>query len=466
MSTPDLEGAASPADVEGGLWAPALRPLTVGLVLTVTLVAFESLAVATVMPEVKDDLGDLALYGWVFSGFFLGSLVGITVSGQVADRKGMAVPFSFGLLLFSLGLVIGGAAVSMPMLVVGRVAQGFGAGAIVPTAYTAIGRGMPARLRPRMFATLASAWVVPGLAGPAVAVAIAHASSWRWVFLGLLPMVALAGLASVGPLRELDRRVPVEPSPLDRGRLGRVVVLVIGVGVVLAASDVEELPGALAMVAIGLPVAVWAFRVLQPVGTLSLRSGVPATVAVRGLLTWAFFAGDAYVPLAITDGLGGSTWLAGLALSTGAVFWTGGAWIQARTIDDVGPRCLVGSGAALVAVGAVGMVATIHGLPVGSAVAAWATAAAGMGLAYAPLSVTVLAAATPGEEGEASAALHLSDTLGTAIGTGLGGAIVALGDGRGWSVAHSTHWVFVLVLTMAAVVVTGSRRLPRSVLSS
>ena len=50
------------------VWAPHRRRLTVGLVFTITLVAFEALAISTVMPVVADDLGGLALSGWVFSG--------------------------------------------------------------------------------------------------------------------------------------------------------------------------------------------------------------------------------------------------------------------------------------------------------------------------------------------------------------------------------------------------------------
>ena len=68
---------AAAEETDGGLFAPHRRKLVVGLVLTVTLVAFEAMAVAAIMPDVKDDLGGLGLYGWVFSGFFLASLLGI-----------------------------------------------------------------------------------------------------------------------------------------------------------------------------------------------------------------------------------------------------------------------------------------------------------------------------------------------------------------------------------------------------
>ena len=57
--------------------------------MTITLVAFEALAVATVMPVVARELGGLELYGWVFSAFFLGDLVGIVVVGGLIDRGGL-----------------------------------------------------------------------------------------------------------------------------------------------------------------------------------------------------------------------------------------------------------------------------------------------------------------------------------------------------------------------------------------
>src|SRR6476661_2643355 len=115
---------------EGGLWSPERRPLTVGLVLTITLVATEALAVSTAMPIVARELGGLELYGLVFSAFTASSLVGIVVAGQLIDRRGIVVPFVLGLAMFAAGLTIAGAAVSMPMLILGRLIQGLGGGAI------------------------------------------------------------------------------------------------------------------------------------------------------------------------------------------------------------------------------------------------------------------------------------------------------------------------------------------------
>ena len=71
---------------------PGRRNLTAGLVLTITLVAFEALAVSTIMPIVAEELGNLELYGWVFTAFMLGSLIGIVVVGGIIDRRGLGGP--------------------------------------------------------------------------------------------------------------------------------------------------------------------------------------------------------------------------------------------------------------------------------------------------------------------------------------------------------------------------------------
>src|SRR6202043_2136673 len=108
------------------LWAPERRPLTTGLVLTTTLIAVEALAVITIMPQGERDLGGLDLYGWVFSAFMLGSLLGPVAAGREADRSGPARPYAAGLVLFAAGLAIGGSGPPMPGLGLRGVLQGHG----------------------------------------------------------------------------------------------------------------------------------------------------------------------------------------------------------------------------------------------------------------------------------------------------------------------------------------------------
>ncbi len=455
-----LAPAVSTGDGRDGVWAPERRRLTLGLVMTITLVAFEALAISTVMPVVSDDLGGLGLYGWVFSGFFLGNLLGLVVAGQAADRRGTAFPFLIGLVLFTAGLCLGGVAPSMGVLVAARVLQGLGAGAIPAIAYASVGRCYPAAIRPRVFAVFSTAWVVPGLIGPASSSAIESALSWRAVFLALLPFVVLAGVITIPALTGAPASVEGDAGALPPDRRGRAVVLTVAVGVVLAAISGPPAWLAVALVAVAAPVAVRTFLALVPPGTVRLEQGMPAAVLVRGILTFAFFGADAYVSLTFQDVRDQPTWVAGIALTGATLGWTAAAWIQQRWILTAGPRRVVATGFSFLAVGIAGMVGALGDLPIPLCVAAWAMAGFGIGMAYAPLSVTVLGLAAPGRAGEASSSIQLADTLGVALGTGLGGAFVALGESQGWATSSALAIAFPVTLVAAVAGIAAARRLP------
>jgi MFS family permease len=446
-----------PVPSAGGIWTPGRRPLTIGLVLAVTLVAFEALAIATVLPVVSRQLGDLRLYGWVFSAFLLSSLIGIVVAGTLADRVPIGRLMLTGLALFAVGLVIGGTAPTMAILVAGRAVQGLGAGVVPAVAYVAIARGYPDDCRPRMFAVLSTAWVIPGLIGPAIAALVASAVGWRWVFLGLLPLVAVAGLLATLALRGVPR-----PTATSGPHLPYLPVLgvVAGAGVALASLSSGQLPIVVAGVLAGGALLVVSLRRLTPPGTLLARRGLPATILSRGLLTCSFFAGDAYVPYAITAVRHAPTEMGALALTAATMTWTAGSWVQARWITRVGPRRLIRLGEGMVFIGlALMSVTLLPSVPVALGIVAWAIAGFGIGQAYAPLSVTTLDRATRGQEGRATSALQLFDVLGQAVGTGVAGAIVA-GAARGLGHRDGVALAFGFALFVSVISVLAGVRLP------
>jgi MFS family permease len=473
-AAPTTAATTDGRDAEDTLWSPRRRALTLGLVLNVTIVASEALAVSTIMPIVAKDLGGLDLYGWVFSGFFLGDLLGIVVAGILIDRGGLSRPFLMGIGLFSVGLLIGGLAPSMEVLVAARIIQGFGAGAIPAVAYVSIGRALPERLRPRMFATLSTAWVVPGIIGPTIAGVVAEQLHWRLVFLGLLPLIAIAVVLTLPAIRA------VKPAPADaageqraaldaRRRLPLALVLVAGAGMIV--TGLSNLgPAPLALVLLGVPIGAWAFARLTPPGTLRARPGLPATVLLRGFLTFAFFCGDAYVPLVVQAWRGYPALVSGLVFTASTLTWTGGAWIQAHRIERIGPWKFLVAGFLILILGIAGFVTVlIPSVPIIVAVVTWSIAGLAMGLAYSTLSLLTLRQAPAEEQGSATASLQLSDVLGTSLGTGLGGALVVAGSPPGgvdWPGLAATFAVAAAVAVAGLLITTRLGRVFRRATSA
>ena len=436
-----------------------MRVLTVGLVLTITLIAISALAVETILPIISDELGGVSLYGWVFSAFFLGSLASVIVAGGIADERGVLLPYAIGLSLFALGLAIAGAAPAMSVIVVGRLIQGVGSGAIIAATYASIARGYTETERPRMFAILSTAWVVPAIVGPAAAAFVATSFNWRLVFAGLLPFALIAAALAVPALRELG----APPRPGERTSRRDAVLVAIGGGLVLAGLSSSTLALAVALLVAGSAIGVPALRRVTPAGTLTGRAGLGAAVLVRGLLTFAFFGTEAFLPLMLREARGLTPTLAGLVLTTGAVTWTAGSWVYERLAPRLTSRAIITTAFALVAAGAGGVLAVLLApIPVEVAYVAWAVSGAGIGFGYAAISVLVLRLAPAGRTGATGAAMQVLDNLGTALGTGAGGAAVAIAVARGLRVETGIAAAFGVAIAGGLAGLAVSRRLDAS----
>ncbi|HEV2579538.1 MAG TPA: MFS transporter [Ktedonobacteraceae bacterium] len=454
-----LETHEKGALIPEGIWSPRHRRLTLGLILLVSGPAFEGLAVATILPRVVANLGGLSLYGWSFSAYMLANILGLILAGDEADRKGPALPFIFGVSLFVPGLILAGIAPSMLIFVLSRGVQGLGAGIIASVAYVCLGRGYPEPLKPQMIAILSSAWVVPGLVGPALAGIVADAFGWRWVFLGLVPVLPLATILILPALKILIP--PTSSGSWDLHRLLAALGITVGAGMTLAGLQAPSLPLALALTLSGLVIGIFSLYRILPAGTLKAKAGMPAAIATMGLLSIGFFGGDAFLPLTIISIRGQSTLVAGVALTAATLTWTAGAWIQAKLASRQGRRLLVTSGLILIALGLAGITCIlIPGVPVVLAIVSWGVAGLGMGLAYSTVSLVVLETAPPDQQGSATASMELASTLGSALGAGLGGAIIAIATASGNGIGTGISVVDLLVIAVIGIAILAAVRLP------
>ena len=208
--------------VTDGILARPYRAATAGIVGLISLIAFEAIAVATALPTAVRELDGLAWYGWAFTALLVTSVVGMVAAGELTDRVGGRLPLLGGVGAFLAGLLTAGLAPGMAVFLLGRALQGLGVGLLIVVMYVVVGDQYPERLRPTVFGAISAAWVIPSLVGPVVAGALAEGPGWRWVFLGLVPLVAAAIAALVPTLRRLRRpAVPVRPDPAGGSRRWR-----------------------------------------------------------------------------------------------------------------------------------------------------------------------------------------------------------------------------------------------------
>lgn len=423
--------------------------VTIGACSLVFLAAFESLAVTTIMPVVSRELNGASLYALAFAGPMATGVIGMVTAGNWSDRRGPTLPLYASVALFMLGLVIAGTAVSMPVLVAGRLVQGLGGGALTVALYVVVARVYPATLHPGIFAAFSAAWVIPSLVGPFAAGIVAEVLSWHWVFLGVVGLVVPALVMIVPVLRGMDPQ-PVESTlpPWAVGRiawaaLAALAVLGLNLSADVTIGGVPAAPALLAAAAV--VIALVAVRPLVPRGTLLARRGLPSVILTRGLAAAAFFGAEVYLPYLLIDQYAFAPTFAGLALTAGAVAWAGAAAIQGRLGTRLPDRAAVRLGSALVLAAILLTLATaaLH-WPAAVAIVAWTFAGGGMGLLYPRLSVMTLALSTKENEGFNSSAMSIADSL--------GGALALAATGIVFAAFTTTAESFVGVFALAAVV--------------
>jgi MFS family permease len=438
------------------LFDRAHRLTTAGLLMLVTFVAFESMAVATAMPTAVAELHGLAWYGWPFSAFLVASVVGMVIGGDVGDRRGPGAALLGGVGLFAAGLLVAGLSGNMALFVGARAVQGVGAGAIAVSIYVVSGQAYEAALRPRLFGAISAAWVLPALVGPLVAGLLTAHASWRLVFLGLLPLIGL-GLALVLPaVRQLA--VPHTDAVPDPARRWWAVLAGTGIGALQYAGQRLDLV-AVGIAVLGAVLLTAALRALLPPGTARVRRGLPAVVATRGLLAGAFFGMDALLPLAMTQLHGYSPAAAGVPLTAGALGWAAASHLQGRR-PDVPRVSLLRLGFLLLAAGLAATAAiAVPGVGGWPAYLSWAVAGLGMGFAMPSVGVLLLDQSPQHRRGADSSAFQIADVTGSALTVGVVGILVAATTAS--LLALSTA-VLAAVAVLTALALLGALLAPRA----
>ena len=431
-------------------------PFAVGAVALVTLGAFENRAVLTVLPTVAERLGGLWLFGAASAAPMISFVLATAVAGSWADRRGPLEPMYAGLGLFVLGQLAMGLAPSMPVVVAGRIGGGLAEGLIDIALVVLMARALPEELRARVFAAFAAAWVLPSVVGPSVAGLVAEHLGWRAVFL-VAPALAVPAYALLRPAMAQTRATLPAPSRWS-GDERRAVAAAGAVALALAALTVGgsllTRGGSLALVGVtaslaGLLLLAPATRFVLPPGVLTAARGIPAVIALRGLLAAAFGLVGAYLPLMLTTVHGLRPAAAGVSLTVTGLFWAAGSQIHGLDAVQrhVEPIRRLRIGFSLVAIGVFGPVLlSLALIPLWAGLALWAVAGLGMGLSSPTLSTQMLALSPTTVQGRNTAAGSVTGSVTQSVTLGAAGALIA------WQTPSLPGWLFAAVMASGGII--------------
>ena len=409
------------------------RLTVVGAALTALFLgALDALIISTAMPTVVADLGGLQLYSWVYSAYFLARAVSLPIFGKLADLYKCRRLFLGAITLFLLASLLAGCAWDMTVLIVARVFQGIGAGAIFALVYIILADVSTPGTRGRTLSIASSVWGIASVLGPTMGGVLVTYGSWRWVFFINVPM-GLVSLWGIGryfvDIRPKKEKVTLDwlgVATLSTAILALLFALMLG-GRTYAWSSWPILV-LLVLFVIGLSAFIRAERSapdpILSIGFFTNKGFAAGNIAVF-FSSFAIFSLFAFAPLFLQGVQERSPMQVGVAMVSLSLGWSVGSVALGRFIDRLGLKSCAVAGALCLIGGCVMILSFTRSSSLSFSFSSFLTIGVGMGFVALSTLLVVQDWLEAKDLGVATSSNQFARTLGGTVGVGVCGSFVA-----------------------------------------
>jgi MFS family permease len=446
-----LEDQSNVSAVKAGTGARWTDPFRNGLALYTIMLnvgiglhALDVFIISTVMPRIVHELGGAEYYTWATMLYMVASIIGTAAGNPVRQMLGSRIGYALAALVFACGSIGCALSPSMYTLLVARVVQGLGGGTVIALSMSLISELYPPYLRKRVLALVSAAWGVASLLGPAIGGTFAYAGWWRGAFWINVPVVLLFVLAC--------GRLPKKAgSAAIRFPYLQLATMTVAVAAVAAASQVSQLAGQIALLALAAGAVALAIRFdrtsenhMFPSHPLSLARPIGTANWVMALSSVTHTVIGAYLPLSMQVLHHVSDRAAGYAMATLAFSWTVASMTTSHIHGPAAMRSII-IGQGLCLIGLSGMALAITDLPFAVVVALNAVVGFGLGSSNLHVVEAAMRHAPAGEQTTTAGAIPTIRSLGIAFGSAGAGVVAnkaGLTDALAYQdVARATQWV-------------------------
>ncbi|MDQ1572681.1 MAG: hypothetical protein QOH44_240 [Actinomycetota bacterium] len=439
------------------------------------LVAIDGTIIATAVPSIVGDIGGAAAFPWLFSVYLLVQAVSVPVYSKLADTVGRKPVMLVGIGLFLLGSVLCGMAWSMPALIIFRVVQGFGAGAVQPMSITIAGDIYTLKERAKAQGYLASVWGIASVVGPTLGGVFSQFVSWRWIFYVNVPISIIAAIMIIRALHENIEKKKHKVDYLGTALITvgmSLIILAVLEGGVAWAWDAPISIGAFVLGGLLLLAFVFvekhAAEPVLPLWVFSRRLLV--STALVGLGVGAIVIGlSAYVPTYLQGSLGVAPIVAGLALAVLTIGWPLSAALSGRFYLRIGFRNTVLMGLVFAILGSLLLAGTANSPSIVIVAVSCFVIGLGMGFVAVPSLVAAQSSVEWEQRGVVTGAQLFARSIGSAVGVAIFGAIansIIASSGKPATsipvVISSSAAVFLAVAVVVVATVLAALWMPRS----
>jgi len=430
-----MTSATDPSVPEGGpnadnswrrVFSGRLALYSIVLNLAVGLFALDTLVVTTVMPTVVGDIGGTAYYSWTIMLYMVGSIIGAASAGPVKELFGRRRGYVYAGLLFVTGNLGVSLSPDMLVLVAWRLLEGLGGGLMIAQSYGMVAEIYPRELRVRILSVISTTWGVATVIGPAWGGMFAELGIWRAAFWALIPIgltFCVLAWRIIPPSETSEER----PNLFKAIPLVRLVTLGGSILCIGYSSQLSDNVWRVALVIAAISLAVFAFRrdarsesPMFPPNTLVIFSALGSAYWIMLFITMSFNFATLYATLYLQVLHGQAPIVAAYLNAAMSFSWT----LAAVMVSGLQGRIIWVS----IFAGVISILIGSSVLALGAtSVSLWAPAiglvlvGVGMGLSNSHLVALSILAAPEGQESLAGSSVQTMRTLGIGFGSAAAG---------------------------------------------
>jgi EmrB/QacA subfamily drug resistance transporter len=401
------------------------------IMLPMFLGVIDQTIVATALPAIAGDLGNVDLLSWVVVTYLVTATVAALVYGKLGDLFGRRRLMFVALGVFLVASVLCALAPTTTLLIIARGLQGLGGGGLLSLSQALIGETIPPRDRARYQGYLAAVGVSASSLGPVAGGFLTQQLGWQSIFLINIPLCILAALLT---LRLPKRAGTGGPFRFDFPGL---VLIAACVGSVLSLVELARqldninVPVLAALLGLAIAAGVLLFmqerRVQNPLVPLELirNPAIGRADALAAMFGATLIALLTFLPIYYRVVFGASPAEIGLLLLPMTAGNGIGSMLTGQIVSRTGRTAIVPSVGLMVVVVLVGVLAFFSSeLSRFQISALLGVNALFLGTVMGVVQLTVQIAAGPAVLGSAAATVQFSRTLGSALGTAIVGVVL------------------------------------------
>lgn len=292
---------------------------------------------------------------WLATGFMLVNGVLVPITAYLMNRFSTRQLFISSLLFLLIGSIVAACANNFGLLLAGRMIQAVGAGIIIPLMMTVIVYLYPAERRGVIMGKIGFAIIFAPAIAPTLAGVILEYLSWRWLFIFMIPFVAVIII--------LASKYLVNVAETSKVKLDIVSVIysTLGFGLILFGFSSAGSRGwddliVLTSIVVGLLVTILFCRrqIKSSEPLLNLKvfqfKVFTMTTVVNIAITILMYADLILLPIYLQDGRGFTALDAGLLLLPGAIINAMLSPVTGKLFDRFGAKPLFILGTGLIAI--------------------------------------------------------------------------------------------------------------------